>query len=310
MKQSTLALLLGSASATITANFGCNFDTVKANLNPADAAVVTWNNIATTFADTDDAAACETKGKTAVDAVDPKTGLVFCAEFRKDGNGAGKNTCTVKSAATADLSAKGSEANVKLAADTANPAVYAEVVQAVIWDASATVKVPTTTNNDNASTADKMKINMAKKATIDGVTWATAVPGYREASKTRIQSAPACESWCTSKAKAETDMAKKVGVCEFVQTAATAGELGTCQWTTTSNADKITKDSLPIEAKAATANAIYFASFYVANSTPVDAYPAATTTTTTTDDKKKEETTGASSLVAGAAGLMAAALMY
>ena len=303
MKQSALALLLGSASATITKSFGCNFDVAKSG--GSDAVVVTWTDLTLSgWTDTSTAADCETKGKAAVDAVTTKTGLEFCAEFRKDGGGAGKNTCVAKSVKTTDLSAKSSELNVKLAVD-AKP-TYTEDVQAVNWDASATVKVPTSTNNDNTK-AGKMKMEMGLN-TPTGVTWATAVAGIRETGKTRIQSAPACGAWCTATAKADTAMNTKVGVCEFVQTAATAGELGTCNWHTTTNKDKVTKDALPVKAVPATATKITFSAFYLGDSTALDAYPTATTTTTTTTDTKKEDS--ASSLVAGAAGLMAAALMY
>ena len=286
MRQLTLALLLGATSATLTDNFACNLDNKGAG---SDAVKVSWT--------------LEYDG-TSVGSSNCESSLKTNHELRKDaaktfcGTWVADRECKLYSVTTTTLTGAGKKAVIEIPSDNK----FSPKTQSCIFEGTDnTPKVPTADAVD--ATGLKLRNGIAK-STSDKITWAAEVVGQRvKAGDYQIRTPLECQTWCTAQAKAETDMAKKVGLCEFKYLKSL--DPTKCLWHTT---ELEVGAVYPYEAKENDGGAMYYAAVYINNDTPESYWPKPKEEENT--DVKKE-TKGATSLVAtGVAGLAAAAMMY
>ena len=320
MKSLSFALLMMAASAEeptdLTANLRCNVDRkaqdASGNAINSDAAKVTWTPSSALMAadgsSLADAKACLDAGKAKHAEDTNKATNTYCVEYVTDST-ASTSSCYMYNAAGV------SEADAVVA--TTAYATAGDSVAAIVltWDSTNTKSVAKTVTPTDNSASTKMTVNKGKNDA-DGITWSTAVNGYRPTDGTRINCPYSCQTWCSAQATADTDITKKTGLCQWVQGAVLASNdngTGKCSWITTETT--LTKDLLPQKEAAATKTAVTFSAVYQKVATPAGEWtePAAdnntdTNTDTNTDEKKEEA--GALSLAASAAALATAAFMY
>ena len=209
MRQSVHALLVGAASATMTANYVCNVDFASSG-TPA----VTWHVMDVPgWSMSDGKDECATKGTTghSNDSAN-HAGNTYCLEWRESID----SICNLWRVKTSELTAANEELFVKYLSETpySTTSIFS---MKFVEGGAATAPTVTADKFDNAK-SDKMKVDQRVHYDAKDITWAASVEYKRkDGVYYEVNSVQGCQAWCTSKATAEDKMDTKTGVCTYYQ---------------------------------------------------------------------------------------------